>query len=74
MGCTEALFYLPTYYLKERIEFLEKVNIYLPHTNYPTNEQKFVAIMSVYNKSVTDTLGQFIYPCLNKSNTCTVDD
>ncbi len=35
------------------------------------NEEKFVAIMLIDEKAVTDTLGKFIYTCLNKRNTCT---
>ncbi len=59
-------------FIKERIDFLGKVNIYLPDTNYATNEQKFVAIMSLDEKSVTHTVGKFIYTCLNKRNTITI--
>ncbi len=59
-------------FIKERMEFLEAVNIYLPvNNNYATNEHKFVDIMSCDEKFVTDALGKFIYTCLNKRNTCT---
>ncbi len=71
---TESHFLLEcSLFIKERMEFLEKANIYLPdnNNNYATNEQKLVAIMSADEKSVTDTLGKFIYTCLNKRNTCT---
>ncbi len=59
-------------FIKERMDFLETVNIYLPvNNNYATNEHKVVAIMSCDEKCVTDALGKFIYTCLNKRNTCT---
>ncbi len=58
--------------IKERMDILETVNIYLPvNNNYATNEHKFVAIMSCDEKFITDALGKFIYTCLNKRNTCT---
>ncbi len=69
---TESHFLLEcSLFIKERRDSLEKVNIYLPDINYATNEQKVVAIMSVDEKSVTDSFGKFIYTCLNKRNTCT---
>ncbi len=52
--------------IKERREFLEKVNIYLPDNNtYATNEQNFVAIMSV-----TDALVKFIYSYTSEQKKC----
>ncbi len=69
---TESHFLLEcSLFIKERMDFLEKVNIYQPDTNDATNEQKFLAIISIDEKYVTDALGKFIYTCLNKRNTCT---
>ncbi len=57
---------------KDRMDFLETVNIYLPvNNNYATNKHEFVAIMFCDEKFVTNALGKFIYTCLNKINTCT---
>ncbi len=51
---TESHFLLEcSLFVKERMDFLEKVNIYLPvNNNYATNEHKFVAIMFSDEKSV----------------------
>ncbi len=71
---TESHFLLEcSLFIKERMDFLETIYIYLPviNNNYATNEHKIVAIMSSDEKSVTDPLGKFIYTCLNKRNTCT---
>ncbi len=59
-------------FIKERMDFLETVNIYLPvNNNYATIKHKFVAIMSCDENFVTGALGKFIYTCLKKGDRCT---
>ncbi len=70
---TESHFLLEcNLFIKERMDFLETVHIYLPvNNNYTTNKHKIVATMSCDEKFVPDALGKFIYTYLNKRNTCT---
>ncbi len=51
-------------FIKERMDFLETGNIYLPvNNNYATNEHKLVAIMSCDETFIIAALGRFIYTC-----------